>query len=52
MVIIVMIAPVANKLLSYWWNHLIRPLTVTTAPIVPVSDHSGKWLQSETCTAN
>ena len=35
-----MIAPVPNKLSSYWWNHLISPIKVTTAPIAPVSGHA------------
>ena len=39
MVTMAMIAPVPNRLLSYWWNHLIRPISGTIAPMVPVSGH-------------
>ena len=33
----VMIAPIHIRLLSYRWNHLSSPVTVTIAPIAPVS---------------
>ena len=35
----VMIDPILNSLSSYWWNHLISPIKVTTAPIAPVRGH-------------
>ena len=44
MLIIVMIAPVASRLLSFWWNHLIRPINVTITPMAPVSGHSVEWM--------
>jgi hypothetical protein len=28
--------PTRSRLLSYWWNHLINPISVTIAPIAPV----------------
>jgi hypothetical protein len=39
MVNTVMIAPILNRLSSYWWNHLIKPIRVTIAPTAPVSGH-------------
>ena len=39
MVIRVIIVPIPNRLLSYWWNHLISPISVTVAPMAPVSGH-------------
>jgi hypothetical protein len=38
-VIIVMIAPIPRRLLSYWWNHLISPINVNIAPVAPVISH-------------
>jgi len=39
MVSMVMIAPILNSLLSYWWNYLISPIKVTIAPIALVRGH-------------
>ena len=39
MVIIVMFAPVPKRLLSHWWNRLIRSVSVAIAPMTPVSGH-------------
>lgn len=39
MVIMVMIVPTPSRLLSYWWNHLISPISVTIAPMAPVRGH-------------
>jgi len=39
MVNTLMIAPIPNRLSSYWWNHLISPISVTIAPIAAVSGH-------------
>jgi hypothetical protein len=36
---LVMIAPIPNNLSSYWWNHSITPIRVTTDPIAPVRGH-------------
>jgi len=33
---IVIIFPKINKVISYWWNHLIKPDTIVKAPIAPV----------------
>ena len=38
-IITVIIAAIPNRLLSYWWNHLISPINVTIAPMAPVSGH-------------
>lgn len=34
-----MAAPTPSKVSLYWWNHLIIPISVTIAPIAPVSGH-------------
>jgi len=39
MVSTVITAPIPSRLSSYWWNHLISPISVTMAPIAPVSGH-------------
>ena len=38
-VTVVLTAPIPNRLLLYWWNHLIRPISVAVAPMAPVSGH-------------
>jgi hypothetical protein len=35
----VMIVPIPNSVLLYWWNHIIIPISVDIAPIAPVSGH-------------
>jgi hypothetical protein len=39
MVSAVMIAPIPNRLSSYWWNHLISPVRIVIAPMAPVSGY-------------